>query len=219
MTDQEPRLFVAVPIGEEARAAIVAIVEPIRAAEPAGRGVRWVRLDGLHVTLRFLGPTSEGRIADLIAAVRATAASSQPFDVRIDGAGAFPSAGRPRTIWLAHHDGGDGLAELAARLDRELVGAGWPASERPFRAHLTLARADGVRRGPQTAEALKTAATGLNAQSVAERIVLYESVTGGGPARYVSRAEARLGDEEAVLPSGGPRVGLRNGRQGAPHTS
>ena len=54
MTDQEPRLFVAVPIGEEARAAIVAIVEPIRAAEPAGRGVRWVRLDGLHVTLRFL---------------------------------------------------------------------------------------------------------------------------------------------------------------------
>ena len=219
MTDMEPRLFVAVPIGEEARAAIAAIVEPIRAAEPAGRGVRWVRLDGLHVTLRFLGPTNEDRIPDLVAAVQRTAAGAQPFELRIDGAGAFPSAGRPRTIWLAIHDGGDGLADLAARLDRALVGAGWPASERPFRAHLTIARADGVRRGPQTAEALKTAASGLNAESLAERIVLYESITGGGPARYVSRAEARLGSEDAVLPSRGPRVGLRDRRQGAPHTS
>jgi 2'-5' RNA ligase len=215
----EPRLFVAVPIAETARAAIEAIVEPIRAAEPAGRGVRWVRLDGLHVTLRFLGPTSEARLEDLAGAVRAAAASSGPFDVRIHGAGAFPSAGRPRTIWLAIHDGGDELAELAAALDTALVRAGWPPVERPFRAHLTLARADGVRRGPQTAEALRAAAAGLDVGSVADRIVVYESVTGGGPARYVARAEARLGDGASVLPSGRPRVGLRKRRQGAPHTS
>ena len=61
--NEEPRLFVAVPLDEEARSAVVDLVERIRATEPEGRGVRWVRLDGLHITLRFLGPTPELRVS------------------------------------------------------------------------------------------------------------------------------------------------------------
>jgi 2'-5' RNA ligase len=215
----EPRLFVAAPLEESVRDAIAAIVEQIRAEEPVGRGVRWVRLDGLHVTLRFLGPTSESRVEDLVAAARAAAASQPPFEIRIHGAGSFPQHGRPRTLWLAITDGAGDLSDLAAALDRELVGAGWPASERPFRAHLTLARADGVRAGPRTAEALRRAAAELDVTCVIDRIVVFESVTGGGPARYVARAEARLRGEDPVLPSAGPRDGLDHRHQGAPHRS
>ncbi|HET7031221.1 MAG TPA: RNA 2',3'-cyclic phosphodiesterase [Candidatus Limnocylindrales bacterium] len=215
----EPRLFVAVPIQEEARAAIAAIVETIRAGEPPGKGVRWVRLDGLHVTLRFLGPTTEDRVDAVASAVREAAADGAPFELRIHGAGAFPAAGRPRTLWLAIHAGGEALAALAGALDERLEPAGWPRSDRPFRAHLTLARADGVRVGSQTAAALRAAAAELDLTCVADRLVLYESVTGGGRARYVSRAEATLGGDEAVLPSRRPRVGLREHRQGAPNTS
>jgi 2'-5' RNA ligase len=215
----EPRLFVAAPIEASVRDAIAAIVEPIRAEEPPGRGVRWVRLDGLHVTLRFLGPTSESRVDDLVAATRAAALARPPFAIRIHGAGSFPPHGRPRTLWLAVTDGADELANLAAELDGTLVGAGWPASERPFRAHLTLARADGVRAGARTAQALARAAGELDVTSLVDRIVVFESVTGGGPARYVSRGEARLGGDSAVLPSPGPRDGLDQRRQGAPNTS
>lgn len=214
----EPRLFVAAPIEAAARDAIAAIVEPIRAAEPVGRGVRWVRLDRLHVTLRFLGPTSELRLDALVAATRSAAAASHPFEVRFHGADAFPPVGRPRTLWLAIEDGASELADLAAALDKALVEAGWPASERPFRAHLTLARADGVRGGSRTAEALRRAAADADVRTIVDRIVVFESVTGGGPARYVSRAEASLGGDGAVLPSARPRD-LRNRRQGAPHTS
>ena len=181
--------------------------------------MRWVRLDGLHVTLRFLGPTIEERIRDITAAVRAVAETSAPFRIRIHGAGSFPPAGRPRTLWLGIRDGADELATLATALDRELVHAGWPPSERPFRAHLTLARADGVRAGPRTAEELRIAAEQLDVVSAVDRIVVFESVTGGGPARYVSRVEAKLGVGDAVLPSPHPRGGRRNRRQGAQHTS
>lgn len=215
----EPRLFIAVPIEPDARDAIADLVEPIRAAEANRRAVRWVRLDGLHVTLRFLGPTSESRVDDLVAATGLAAGSVPPFRIRIHGAGAFPPVGRPRTLWLGIEDGAAELAELAAALDRELVRAGWPSSDRPFRAHLTLARADGVRGGPQTAAALRAAADGLDVGSAIERVVVYESITGGGPARYVARAEANLGGGQPVLPSDRPRAGLRNRRQGAPHTS
>jgi 2'-5' RNA ligase len=188
-----PHLFVAVPLDESARAAVEAVVDRVRATEPEGRGVRWVRLDGLHLTLRFLGPTPEERVPDVAAAVRATAAGASPLRVRIAGAGAFPSAHRPRTLWLGVSDGADGLARLAAGLDESLVTAGWQPEHRPFRAHLTLARADGVRSGPDAVAALTASADGLAIDTMIDRIVLYESVTGSGRARYISRADAALG--------------------------
>jgi 2'-5' RNA ligase len=191
--NEEPRLFVAVPLSEAARAAVADVVEAIRAGEPEGRGVRWVRLDGLHVTLRFLGPTPEARVADVSAAVTDAAAAMAPFDIRIAGADAFPPVGRPRTLWLDLDRGVDELTALASRLDDALATAGWERERRPFRAHLTLARADGVRAGPATVAALRAAAEELAIESPIDRIVLFESITGSGRARYVERAEAALG--------------------------
>lgn len=191
--NEEPRLFVAVPLHDTARAAVARLVEQIRAGEPEGRGVRWVRLDGLHVTLRFLGPTPEARIAGVEAAVRRAAAGAAPFGIRISGADAFPPHGRPRTLWLDLADGADHLAALASRLDEELAAEGWERDRRPFRAHLTLARADGVRAGPATVAALRAAAADLAIESPIDRVVLFESITGDGRARYLPRAEALLG--------------------------
>ena len=95
------RIFVAAPVSSEAREAIEAVVATVRgAAEPGQREVRWVRLEGLHVTLRFIGPTLEPRIPDALAAVEATAATSAPFEAGIAGAGAFPGPDRPRALWL-----------------------------------------------------------------------------------------------------------------------
>ena len=189
---EEPRLFVAVPISEPARAAVAEVVERIRTGEPEGRGVRWVRLDGLHLTLRFLGPTPESRVTDVAAAVAATAVGVVPFAIRIAGADAFPPVGRPRTLWLDLDRGVEDLAALATRLDDALATAGWERERRPFRAHLTLARADGVRAGPATVAALRVAAAELAIESRIDRIVLFESITGSGRARYIDRANVPL---------------------------
>jgi len=187
------RLFVAVPLAEDVNAVVRRLVEDVRGQEPAGRGVRWVRLDGLHVTLRFLGPTAGDRIDSLGDAVRRIAARNEPFETAIAGAGAFPSSGRPRTLWLGIDDGNGALANLARDLDDELARLGWERQDRPFRPHLTLARADGVRAGPASAAALRSAADGLRLSSRVDRVVLFESLTGGGPARYVPLHEVALG--------------------------
>jgi RNA 2',3'-cyclic 3'-phosphodiesterase len=188
-----PRLFVAVPLAESARAAVAELVERIRTGEPPGRGVRWVRLDGLHLTLRFLGPTDADCVGALSDVVARAAARSTPFGIRVSGADAFPAVRRPRTLWLDIVDGSDRLAELAATLDDELAAAGWDRERRPFRAHLTLARADGVRAGPATVAALREAAATIAIESPIDRIVLFESITGDGRARYHERSEAPLG--------------------------
>ncbi|HEY8800903.1 MAG TPA: RNA 2',3'-cyclic phosphodiesterase [Candidatus Limnocylindrales bacterium] len=191
--NDDPRLFIAVPLTDAATAAVAAVVESIKAGEPEGRGVRWVRLDGLHLTLRFLGPTPEPRVSDLAAAVASVARDAEPFTITIRGAGSFPPTGRPRTIWLDIRDGVESLEGLAARLDDRLAGAGWERERRPFRAHLTLARADGVRSGPATVAALTAAAADLAIESTIDRMVLFESITGSGRARYVERAATSLG--------------------------
>jgi 2'-5' RNA ligase len=188
----EPRLFVAVPLDDATSDAVARIVARVRASVSAEREVRWVRLDGLHLTLRFLGPTNEERATSIEAAVAAAGRETPAFSVSLEGAGAFPPRGRPRAIWIGVTDGGDQLAELAARLDDELAERGWPRSDRPFRAHLTLARADGVAAGPATVAALVEAVAGSEITASIDRVALFETVTGGGPARYLERVSARL---------------------------
>jgi RNA 2',3'-cyclic 3'-phosphodiesterase len=187
------RIFVAVPVSPDACEAIQAVVAKVReAAEPGQREVRWVRLDGLHVTLRFIGPTLEQRIPDALAALGATAAASAPFEAGISGAGAFPGPNRPRALWLGIEPGAAELTALASAVDRELAARGWPEDGRPFRPHLTLARSDGIGSGSLTAERLVNASSGLDIRWSVDRLVLFESVTGGGPARYVPIGEAPL---------------------------
>jgi RNA 2',3'-cyclic 3'-phosphodiesterase len=188
------RLFVAIPVPAAVRDSVIALVEHVRAeADPAARDVRWVRLDGLHLTLRFLGPTEDDRIASVAEAVDRAAPSIAPFDIVIAGAGAFPSPARPRTLWLGVDTGGDQLAAAAGRLDDALAPSGWTREDRPYRAHLTLARSDGVRTGPTVARRLIDAAKDVRESFTAESIVLFESISGEGPARYEPLHEVPLG--------------------------
>jgi 2'-5' RNA ligase len=193
------RIFVAVPLAARAREAVEALVAAVRsAADPGEREVRWVRLDGVHVTLRFIGPTLEDRIPLAIEAIRAAAETGHPFEAGLDGAGAFPDPVRPRTLWLGIGAGAEELARLTAAVDRELAARGWPPDDRPFRAHLTLARSDGVGTGARTAARLVRAAADLDVRWAVDGLVLFESVTGGGPARYVPLAEASLGADRSA---------------------
>jgi RNA 2',3'-cyclic 3'-phosphodiesterase len=189
-----------VPLSELARDQVAELVDRVRARAPGSRpgsppnerAVRWVRLDGLHVTLRFLGPTLPERFPDIEAAVERTASGATSFGVRIAGAGAFPRPDQPRTLWLGLTDGATELARLARSLDEALVGAGWPPDPRAGRAHLTLARSDGLRGGPETVRLLVEEVAGWHVDWTADRLVLFESVTGGGPARYEPLLEVPL---------------------------
>lgn len=191
------RIFAAVPVAPAARAAVERLVAGVRAsAAPGEREVRWVRLDGLHVTLRFIGPTPEPRIPIAADALRAAAAGRPSFEAVLAGAGAFPDPVRPRSLWLGIGAGAAELAALTIAVDRELASRGWTPEDRPFRPHLTLARSDGIGSGGRTAARLTEAAGDLDARWTVDRLVLFESVTGGGPARYVPI-------EEVVLSSAG----------------
>ena len=185
-------MFIAVPLPAEPRERIAELVASLPV--PNGRPVRWVRFDGMHLTIRFLGPTPSDRLDAVAAAVAAVATGEEPFSVSIRGAGAFPNLRRPRALWLGVDEGSAELSRLSRETNAALAAAGWRSDDRPYRPHLTLARSDGVRAGPATAAALIAAAAGFDIRFTADRLVLFESLTGGGPARYEPIVEHHLAD-------------------------
>lgn len=189
-----PRLFVAVPLPDIAVEAVRSVVDSVRSEPlpPGMRDVRWVRLEGLHLTLVFIGPVEPARVPDVEATVRRIAADAPGGDAVLAGTGTFPEGGRPRTIFIGVPEGQDILARLAGRLAPVLEAAGKPVDPRPFRAHLTVARCDGLVAGPLVARRLAAAVGDARIPVAIDRLALFESITGDGPARYRNVAEVPL---------------------------
>jgi RNA 2',3'-cyclic 3'-phosphodiesterase len=188
------RLFFAVPVPAEAREQVGELIDRVQREVGDGKArIRWVRVDGLHLTLRFLGPTPEDRVEPLRASADALARIEAPFDIRLSGGGAFPSLARPRSLWVGVREGAERLASLADALTAAAGECGLVLETRPFAPHLTIGRTDGVRLGPVAARALEHAADGLEVRFEVDRFVLFRSLLGGGPARYEALHEARLG--------------------------
>ena len=188
------RLFYAVPVPDGARAGVRELIDNVQAGVGDGTArIRWVRVEGLHLTLRFLGPTPATLRPALESAADAVARLAAPFETVLSGGGAFPSLARPRSLWIGVAEGGDRLSELADGLTRASSALGLELETRPFAAHLTIGRTDGVRLGPVAARALAEAAGAIDVRFLVDRLVLYRSQLGGGPARYEALHEARLG--------------------------
>ena len=102
--------------------------------------LRWVRPEAIHLTLKFFGDIPESAVADIAAVVEPAAAGAAPFSLAIGGAGVFPDQRRPRVLWLGMNGDVPRLVLFQQGLEAELGRIGFPAEERPFRPHLTLAR-------------------------------------------------------------------------------
>jgi 2'-5' RNA ligase len=181
----EQRLFVAVPLSPDAVTACASLIDGVRRG-PLGRVPRWVQVETLHLTVRFVGATAPDRVVDVADAVGAAAAGVTGFEVELAGAGAFPDDRRPRTLWLGIDRGADELGALATRVNAMLTPLGWPDDDRPYRPHLTVARLDAAPRaeGIAVAQALAAAADGWRTGFSADEVVLFRSHLGGGPPRH-----------------------------------
>ena len=139
---------------EEERARLAAAS---RALREGGYPVRWVPPENVHLTLKFLGEIEEDLLPELSAAVEESVAGTDPFDMALNGFGAFPSLRRPSVVWLGIEPN-DTLSALQEKLERALEGLGFPREDRPFRPHMTLGRTRKRARPPEFggfAEAVK----------------------------------------------------------------
>lgn len=102
-------------------------------------GFRWVKPENIHLTLRFLGEIDPAGLDSLTQAVCSAAAKSTPFELTVDSLGFFGSNQKPRVVWLSLGVSPQ-LSALAAEVEGAVVKSGFGRADKPFRAHLTLAR-------------------------------------------------------------------------------
>lgn len=102
--------------------------------------IRWVRPQGIHLTLKFFGAISESDVANISLVVENTTSNIAPFTLGIKRVGAFPDVKRPRVLWLGMDGDVDTLIRLQKEVDAELQKYGFEKEDRTFRPHLTLAR-------------------------------------------------------------------------------
>jgi len=107
--------------------------------------ISWARPAGIHLTLKFFGNISEGDIPRISAAVEPVTARFAPLNLEARRLGLFPDSRRPRVLWLGLSGDLDALKALQEEVDRELTLFGFHREDRPFRAHLTLARIKSAR--------------------------------------------------------------------------
>jgi 2'-5' RNA ligase len=133
------RTFIAIELDEPLSIAIARVQGKLKRQAPPG-SVKWVAPDGIHLTLKFLGDTREGRLSAIEQALRAACNGCAPFEFSVEGRGCFPNFRRPHVVWVAVRDHGQTLARLHASVERHVAPLGFPTEERGFSPHLTLGR-------------------------------------------------------------------------------
>lgn len=149
-------------------------------------GARWTEGTTRHITLKFLGFTPAERLPEVKGCCRAVASREEPGELCIEGFGAFPKPPRATVLWAGVTDPTGMLGRLAGGLDDAFVSMGYPAEQRPFAGHVTLARF----RPPTRLELPDLEPLG---PYVLSHIGLHQSHLSRGGARYTRLAAWPLG--------------------------
>jgi len=131
------RLFVALELPESIRESIEEVQQALR--WKGLQRLRWVKPEGIHLTLKFLGNVSSERLPELSGALAEASEGTGDLRLTVGAAGVFDER-RPRVLWLGLSGDLDRLRELQGRVRAQLAGLGFEPEGRPLTPHLTLAR-------------------------------------------------------------------------------
>ncbi|MFQ5777362.1 MAG: RNA 2',3'-cyclic phosphodiesterase [Terriglobia bacterium] len=129
------RLFVALDLPPAVREVLRDLIARL---QRSSADVRWMRAEGIHLTLKFIGetpPEQLGRVQEALRAVR----SPQAVELEFRGLGFFPHERRPRVFWMGVR-ASDNLFELAGQVEAALEPLGIAREQRSYTPHLTLGR-------------------------------------------------------------------------------
>lgn len=142
------RTFVAVDLSPGVRQRAADLIERLKSSDVR---VSWVVPKNMHISLKFLGEQTDDEVSLICRAVLEAVKDLQSFEFCCFGAGAFPHAKRPRTLWIGVREGAESLRHLQQCVDERLADLGYAKERRAYQPHLTIGR---VRSGGPSLEKL-----------------------------------------------------------------
>ncbi|HBX69988.1 MAG TPA: RNA 2',3'-cyclic phosphodiesterase [Chloroflexi bacterium] len=132
------RAFIALDLPPEVQENLAQVSAQLK--EQLGeKSVRWVPVENIHLTLKFLGDVSVNNLGVLKEIIASEAAQAKPMEFSVGRLGAFPKIRRPRVIWVGIEAPPE-LMALQRSIEARTTRVGYPPDEREFSPHLTLGR-------------------------------------------------------------------------------
>ena len=141
------RTFIAVELDELWHEELARLQDRLRRALWQDRDLKWTRPEGIHLTLKFLGPVPEVDLPGVCAATDMAVRGHVPFEVEASVLGSFPPRRPARVLWLGSQAVPAALIKLQAGLEQCLAEVGFEPEKRAYSPHFTLARVHGARAG------------------------------------------------------------------------
>jgi len=187
--DEKIRTFIAVSLPEPVLRAIVAAQEKLK---ESGLNIRWVRQEGIHLTIKFLGDIDRDDVEKIRGAMERATNVFSAFRLQGDGVGVFPNLSRPRVAWVGVSGDLEILRTLQKDLESQLDSLGFPKEKRPFRGHLTLGRVKGRLDPAKLRDSLEALGGFRTEPFTVQSIVLFQSDLRPDGAVYSRLAEVPL---------------------------
>jgi len=137
------RTFIAVELDSTLKQTLAGVQESLKRelhGLAAGVRLQWVRMDAIHLTLKFLGDIEESRVGDILRVIEEVGRDYEPFSIDVRGFGVFPNLRAPRVLWMGLANQADVVIQLAGSIDAALAPLGFHIEPKPYSPHLTLAR-------------------------------------------------------------------------------
>lgn len=184
------RLFVAIELNDVVRAALARVQKSLADSCP---GVRWVRPELLHLTVKFLGEVPGGQVMEVVQAVEQAGAACEPFDLAASVCGCFPERGSVRVVWAGHPQANTRLAACVEAVEGQMAAIGFPREGRAFSPHITLGRVNEDRSRGEIRKKVAAAKMEPVAQIV-RSFTLMSSVLGRGGPSYSAVSKSKFGE-------------------------
>jgi 2'-5' RNA ligase len=117
--------------------------------------VKLVDLENTHLTLKFLGNTSENHVPEIAELMDDSIDGMDPFTISFKGTGAFPNLNHMKVVWVGVRNT-DNMKSISDFLNEGLTVLGYKKEKRKFSPHLTLGRVKGGRNKEQLAQAVRS---------------------------------------------------------------
>lgn len=137
-TSNKVRLFIACEVPGEVQTAIGGVIDDMRSH--SGNKVRWVKPEGIHVTLKFLGEVQQKKLPAIKMALGEAVMRHAPFNLELDNMGIFGGREGLRLMWVGIAGDVLRLEALVRDVNLAMSVVGFEPERRPFRPHLTLGR-------------------------------------------------------------------------------
>jgi 2'-5' RNA ligase len=133
------RTFIAISLTPELKSELDKMIRELKSLS---RGVRWIKTDSIHLTLKFLGNLNIEQLGKVFDGMDiAKVKFPGTFSIDVKNTGCFPSLKRPRVLWV----GVTGeeiykLQSLQGNIESSLRDHGFAVEDRKYSPHLTVAR-------------------------------------------------------------------------------